>query len=172
MAIQAIVFNYQNKPVSAQIVLDNSKDEFEFTNSANEIEFAGKSEEPVREKHKTVVIPPMDGVAVKFLITPKLLGYIDIRVSARAENAGDAVVQKLLVKAEGQTQYFNQAIFVKSDQSNSVLKRNVSIDIPNNAIPGSVKVSVSGISDILGPTVNHLDDLLRMPYGCGEQNMM
>jgi CD109 antigen len=33
-------------------------------------------------------------------------------------------------------------------------------------------VTVSAIGDILGPTVNNLDDLLRMPYGCGEQNML
>jgi len=26
--------------------------------------------------------------------------------------------------------------------------------------------------DILGPSVNGLDKLIRMPYGCGEQNML
>lgn len=26
--------------------------------------------------------------------------------------------------------------------------------------------------DLLGPSVNGLDKLLRMPYGCGEQNML
>ena len=26
--------------------------------------------------------------------------------------------------------------------------------------------------DILGSSINNLDDLLRMPYGCGEQNMV
>ena len=25
--------------------------------------------------------------------------------------------------------------------------------------------------DIMGPAMNNLKDLLRMPYGCGEQNM-
>lgn len=28
------------------------------------------------------------------------------------------------------------------------------------------------IGDLLGPTVNNLDKLLRMPQGCGEQNML
>lgn len=170
VAIQAIIFNYQNKAISAEVVMENPKDEFQFTNAANEIEFGGNDE--IREKRKTVTIPSMDGVSVTFLITPKKLGYIDIKMSARSDNAGDAVIRKLLVKPEGQTQYYNKALFVKSDQPDTMVKKNISVEIPNNAVPGSVKIHVSGISDILGPTVNHLDDLLRMPYGCGEQNMM
>lgn len=151
--------------------MQNDKEEFEFTNAANEIEFAAQTE--VKEKRKTVTIAPFDGVSVSFLITPKKLGNIDVKVKASSENAGDAIVRKLLVKPEGQTQYFNKALFVKLDaQSAATLKRNFSVDIPHNAVSGSVRVKVSGISDILGPTVNHIDDLLRMPYGCGEQNMM
>lgn len=150
--------------------MDNEQGDFEFTNAANEIEFAGETN--VKRKNKTVLVPPYDGVSVTFLITPKRLGYIDIKVSASGETAGDAVVRKLLVKPEGQPQHFNKAFFIKSDQPNDVQTRNFSIEIPPNAVPGSTRVTVSGISDILGPTLNHLDDLLRMPYGCGEQNMM
>ena len=83
------------------------------------------------------------------------------------------MIQKLLVKPEGQTQYFNKAILVDlKDPNKNQIKRNISIPIPNNAVPESQKISVSGIGDIMGPTVNNLDDLLRMPYGCGEQNML
>jgi len=58
------------------------------------------------------------------------------------------------------------------DQGGEKIKRNFSIDVPPNVVPGSLKVKVSGISDLLGPTLNNIDNLLRMPYGCGEQNMM
>lgn len=27
-------------------------------------------------------------------------------------------------------------------------------------------------ADIMGPSINNLDSLLRMPFGCGEQNML
>lgn len=180
VSLQVLVFNYQSKAVQAEVVMENPKGDFEFTNAANEIEFAAGSEAEdsrplVREKRKTVTIAPFDGVSVSFLITPKKLGHIDLRVVATSPTAGDAVVRKLLVKPEGQTQYFNKALFVKLDGTGSAadtLKRNFSVDVPPNAVPGSVRVKVSGISDILGPTVNNIDDLLRMPYGCGEQNMM
>jgi hypothetical protein len=31
-------------------------------------------------------------------------------------------------------------------------------------------VIISG--DIMGPAMNNLDNLVKMPYGCGEQNML
>ena len=166
VALQVLVFNYQNKPVTAEVVMHNEKDEFEFASADNQIGEA-------KETRKTVTVPAFDGVSVSYLITPKKLGNIDVKVTATADNAGDAIVRKLLVKPEGQTQYFNKALFVTMDaKSADKVEKNVSIEVPANAVPGSVRVKVSGISDILGPTINNIDDLLRMPYGYGEQNMM
>jgi len=36
----------------------------------------------------------------------------------------------------------------------------------------SSTVNVWTKGDLLGPSVNGLDKLIRMPYGCGEQNML
>jgi CD109 antigen len=173
VAIQAIVFNYLSKPLQAEVVMENRKDEFEFTNAANEIESAGN--EKLEAKRKIITIPANDGYSVVFLITPKKVGYIDIKMTATSSNAGDSVLNKLLVKPEGQPQYFNKALLVDLKDPNRTpnsIKKNISVIIPNNAVPGSEKISVSGIGDILGPTLNNLEDLLRIPYGCGEQNMV
>ncbi|KAI7686937.1 Antigen -like protein [Sarcoptes scabiei] len=171
--IQAVVFNYQKKAVEAEVSMLNEDGEFEFTTDSNEIEFGNQNE--LREKNKKVIIAPFDGVSIPFLITPKKLGYITIHVRAKTDNAGDAVSKKLLVKPEGRTQFFNKAMFVntisRGTEQNS-FPRNISIDVAENAVAGSTRITVSGISDILGSTVNHLEDLLRMPYGCGEQNMI
>ncbi|KPM04180.1 CD109 antigen-like protein [Sarcoptes scabiei] len=171
--IQAVVFNYQKRAVEAEVSMLNEDGEFEFTTDSNEIEFGNQNE--LREKNKKVIIAPFDGVSIPFLITPKKLGYITIHVRAKTDNAGDAVSKKLLVKPEGRTQFFNKAMFVntisRGTEQNS-FPRNISIDVAENAVAGSTRITVSGISDILGSTVNHLEDLLRMPYGCGEQNMI
>jgi len=37
---------------------------------------------------------------------------------------------------------------------------------------GSITVNVWTEGDMLGPSVNGLDKLIKMPYGCGEQNML
>lgn len=161
-----------NKPIQAEVMMENKKEEFEFTNAANEINFNDNS--GAKEKRKFVSIPANDGASVSFLITPKKVGHIDIKVTATSERAGDAVIRKLLVKPEGQPQYFNKAVLVdmRDPRNPSTVKKNVTIAIPNNAVLGSERISVTGIGDILGPTVNNLDDLLKMPYGCGEQNMI
>uniref|UniRef100_A0A672JG61 Alpha-macroglobulin receptor-binding domain-containing protein n=1 Tax=Salarias fasciatus TaxID=181472 RepID=A0A672JG61_SALFA len=47
----------------------------------------------------------------------------------------------------------------------------IDVHLPENVIGGSARASVSVLGDILGRALKNLDGLLRMPYGCGEQNM-
>ncbi|VFV36960.1 c3 and pzp-alpha-2-macroglobulin [Lynx pardinus] len=46
------------------------------------------------------------------------------------------------------------------------------LGVPHSAIPGSERAAASVIGDVMGPTLNHLSSLLRLPFGCGEQNMI
>uniref|UniRef100_A0A2I3G1S6 C3 and PZP like alpha-2-macroglobulin domain containing 8 n=1 Tax=Nomascus leucogenys TaxID=61853 RepID=A0A2I3G1S6_NOMLE len=46
------------------------------------------------------------------------------------------------------------------------------LGVPHGAIPGSERATASIIGDVMGPTLNHLNNLLRLPFGCGEQNMI
>ncbi|GIY91023.1 CD109 antigen [Caerostris darwini] len=167
--LEVIVFNYMKEPMKADITLENKNRDFEFTVAGNDIPV------PQDKMTKSVEVPAEDGISVLFLITPRTLGYIDLKVSAIANNgnAGDAVVRKLLVKPEGSPQFFNKALLVDLRDSNvKVMEKVVPISVPKEAVPGSTSVTLSAIGDLLGPTVNNLDKLLRMPQGCGEQNML
>ncbi|XP_035141992.3 C3 and PZP-like alpha-2-macroglobulin domain-containing protein 8 isoform X1 [Callithrix jacchus] len=46
------------------------------------------------------------------------------------------------------------------------------LGVPHGTIPGSERAAASIIGDVMGPTLNHLTNLLRLPFGCGEQNMI
>ncbi|KAI4828654.1 hypothetical protein KUCAC02_022733 [Chaenocephalus aceratus] len=46
------------------------------------------------------------------------------------------------------------------------------LGVPHNMVPGSEKATAFMIGDVMGPTLNNLDKLLRLPFGCGEQNMI
>ncbi|XP_067882345.1 C3 and PZP-like alpha-2-macroglobulin domain-containing protein 8, partial [Heterodontus francisci] len=46
------------------------------------------------------------------------------------------------------------------------------LGVPHNVVPGSERATASMIGDVMGPTLNNLDNLLRLPFGCGEQNMI
>merc|ERR1712106_265514 len=39
-------------------------------------------------------------------------------------------------------------------------------------VPDSARGWVTAVGDLLGPTLENLGSLVRMPYGCGEQNML
>ncbi|XP_056303565.1 C3 and PZP-like alpha-2-macroglobulin domain-containing protein 8 [Danio aesculapii] len=46
------------------------------------------------------------------------------------------------------------------------------LGVPHNVVPGSERATAAMIGDVMGPTLNNLDKLLRLPFGCGEQNMI
>ncbi|KAK3590918.1 hypothetical protein CHS0354_032637 [Potamilus streckersoni] len=47
----------------------------------------------------------------------------------------------------------------------------VLVILPRNVVADSLKVRVTAVGDIMGPTLKNLDSLLQLPTGCGEQTM-
>lgn len=46
------------------------------------------------------------------------------------------------------------------------------LTLPENMVPDSGRAYINLIGDILGPAVENLDGLVKLPVGCGEQNMV
>ncbi|XP_026138194.1 alpha-2-macroglobulin-like [Carassius auratus] len=121
----------------------------------------------------------------KWILTPSVLGVLNITVSAEAESSQtvcdneivsvpergriDTVTRSLLVQAEGteKTETYSWLLCPKGDS----LTEEVDLNLPKYVIKGSARSSVSVIGDILGRALTNLHGLLKMPYGCGEQNM-
>uniref|UniRef100_A0A4W4DRT7 Alpha-macroglobulin receptor-binding domain-containing protein n=1 Tax=Electrophorus electricus TaxID=8005 RepID=A0A4W4DRT7_ELEEL len=53
-----------------------------------------------------------------------------------------------------------------------VVERNVTLKLPKVIVQGSPTAFVSVLGDLMGHALQNLDNLLAMPYGCGEQNML
>uniref|UniRef100_A0A3Q1K7E3 Alpha-macroglobulin receptor-binding domain-containing protein n=1 Tax=Anabas testudineus TaxID=64144 RepID=A0A3Q1K7E3_ANATE len=81
----------------------------------------------------------------------------------------DMVTQSLIVKPEGTEMAQTYSWFLCP--KGKALSEDVDIQLPENVIDGSARASVSVLGDILGRALQNLDGLLRMPHGCGEQNM-
>uniref|UniRef100_A0A8C7L5Z1 Alpha-macroglobulin-like TED domain-containing protein n=1 Tax=Oncorhynchus kisutch TaxID=8019 RepID=A0A8C7L5Z1_ONCKI len=81
----------------------------------------------------------------------------------------DTVTRSLLVKAEGteKSHTYNWLLCPTGE----ALTEEVELQLPQNVVDGSARISLSVLGDILGRALNNLDGLLQMPYGCGEQNM-
>ena len=116
---------------------------------------------------KTVSVGPNDLSAVQFKIRLTELGTLPLKVTARSSEASDAVIKELLVEPEGVPQEV---------VTNKILSGGDSAVFPNamppGSIPGSARTHVSLSGSFLSQTLEGLEDLLRMSYGCGEQNMV
>uniref|UniRef100_A0A2M4B954 CD109 antigen n=2 Tax=Anopheles marajoara TaxID=58244 RepID=A0A2M4B954_9DIPT len=169
VAIPIVVFNYMDEDLSSvKVELENKEQEFEFADVENEIIDTSKVE---LSREKRLAVPANTGKTVSFMVKPKKLGHITIKVVATSDVAGDAVERQLLVEPEGLPQYVNKAVFVDLRATPEVTKQ-FEVEIPRNAVPDSTRIEVAVIGDVLGSTIQNLDSLIRMPYGCGEQNML
>ncbi|NWW35322.1 A2MG protein, partial [Panurus biarmicus] len=82
----------------------------------------------------------------------------------------DAVIKSLLVKPGGVLQEKTQNAFLCP--ADNTISEDFSLTLPAEVLEGSARVTFSVIGDIMGPALQNLDQLLSMPFGCGEQNMV
>uniref|UniRef100_A0A1B0AER0 TEP1-F n=1 Tax=Glossina pallidipes TaxID=7398 RepID=A0A1B0AER0_GLOPL len=166
IAIPVIIFNYMDKTLDAEITMDNTDKEYDFTEVSNEIEESILS---AQKRMKRVSVPPNSGESVSFMIRPTVVADIELKINAISQLAGDAIHKKLKVEAEGVTQYKNQALFLNLEKPQTA---SLEVAIPTEAVKDSEYVEFSVVGDLLGPTLKNLNELVRKPYGCGEQNMV
>ncbi|XP_048577208.1 CD109 antigen isoform X2 [Nematostella vectensis] len=168
VAIKALVFNYLQQPQEVTITLKASK----HWTIINELSPRGAPDqgEPKDTEYK-MTVPANEGRAVSFPITPKTLGTIPIIVQAQSVSAADAVQRILIVEPEGVEQEYSYTVLVDLNQTSSFSK-SIELAVPDTAVEGSATAKVTVVGDIMGSSFSNLDNLLRMPYGCGEQNMV
>ncbi|KAI8125143.1 CD109 antigen [Lucilia cuprina] len=167
LSIPVIIFNYMDKALDAEVTMENTDDEYDFTEVSNEIEELVLED---KQRVKMVTVPSNSGKSLSFMIRPNKVGEITLKIKAITALAGDAMHQKLKVEPEGVTQYENQAIFITP--SKEPIKETLEAAIPKEAVLDSEYLEFSVVGDILGPTIKNIDKLVRKPYGCGEQNMV
>ncbi|XP_055346839.1 CD109 antigen-like [Paramacrobiotus metropolitanus] len=120
---------------------------------------------------KNVVAKPSEGTTAAFTVIPQQIGDLTLKVTAQSTFAADQLEKTLPIKPEGVKQYFTRPVFLDLRKSSPL---NIPVALPANPtgkVDGSDKVEVRVVGDILGAAMNNLDKLIRLPTGCGEQNM-
>jgi CD109 antigen len=116
---------------------------------------------------ESVTVDANDVGSVEFMIKPNGLGFNDIKITAQSAEAADAVIKSLLVQPEGVPREFVENLVISAGSSQTV-----DTSIPDAAVPDSGRVYIALTSSFLTQTMEGLDGLIQMPFGCGEQNMI
>ncbi|MBN2488819.1 MAG: alpha-2-macroglobulin [Methanosarcinaceae archaeon] len=143
------VYNYLDTPQNVRLTLAG----------ADWFELVGDSRQEVSVDANSVNY-------VSFTIRPTEVGIKTIEITAQTPTKADAVKKDIIVEAEGTEREIVE---------NGILKAGtVELDpgLPAGIVDDSGKVLVSFTPSIVAQTISGVDNLLAMPYGCGEQNMM
>ncbi len=119
------------------------------------------------ESEKTVAIRANDIGGTEFKIRATGLGLNEVKVTVRSPEAADAMIKKLLVVPEGVAKELVDNLVLSAGSS-----RTVDTFIPPFAVVDSGRAYVAVTSSYLTQTIEGLDQLIQMPFGCGEQNMI
>ncbi|XP_031631360.1 CD109 antigen-like [Contarinia nasturtii] len=162
VAVPVVLFNYLNTDITAELVVHNENGEFVFIDDIEGDQLSRK---------RQVSVDSDSGVTQTFLVRFTSIGQIPLKVTATSAVAGDAVIRILQVDPEGVPQFINKAMFIDLRESDK-FETTQMVDVPDNAVPDSLKINVNAIGDLLGGTIQNLHQLIRLPTGCGEQNML
>ncbi|MBI4220028.1 MAG: alpha-2-macroglobulin [Chloroflexi bacterium] len=116
---------------------------------------------------QSVQVAAGDLGGASFTIRPTKLGSLALKVTARSPQAADAVIKELLVEPEGVS---------RETVDNAVLsaggRRTFDTSLPSDVVAGSGSAYVALTGSYLTQSIQGLEGLLKMPFGCGEQNML
>ncbi|XP_024588956.1 pregnancy zone protein-like [Neophocaena asiaeorientalis asiaeorientalis] len=141
---------------------------------------------PVEKNEESHCVCGNKQKTVSWAVTPKSLGKVNFTATAEALQSQelcdnevphipapgqkDTVVKPLFVEPEGieKEETFNTLLCA----SETGEPEKLSLKLPSNVVEGSARATHSVLGDILGSAMQNLQNLLQMPYGCGEQNMV
>ncbi|XP_048758952.2 CD109 antigen-like isoform X2 [Ostrea edulis] len=166
VVLQANVFNYLTQDTDVLVTLEKNDDFRSIVmDSSNNPTYVSQTQT------STVHVAAGQAKSVFFPIVPAGLGMVDFTVKAQSTLAADGVKRQLLVEPEGVPKEYNTPVLIDLKDA-STFTKDIPISLPPSVVAGSQHVRVTAIGDLMGPTVNNLDKLLVMPYGCGEQTMI
>ncbi|XP_070198572.1 CD109 antigen-like [Littorina saxatilis] len=174
LCMKVLAFNYHEKMLYVSLVMGRSEGISNIRlirtsrKSKNRVEYRA----PMRVSHRIGKVKSNEVGETSFCFTPNSLGHMPIRVNlTTTSRLGDGVVRMLLVEPEGVPRTQNLPLVLDID-GGSNFEEVVPVMFPGDAVSGSQRIRVSLAGDLLGSVFDNIDDLLQMPYGCGEQNML
>uniref|UniRef100_A0A8C0XNF0 Alpha-2-macroglobulin n=1 Tax=Castor canadensis TaxID=51338 RepID=A0A8C0XNF0_CASCN len=121
---------------------------------------------------------------LSWAVTPKTLGNVNFTVSAEALKSQEPCGTEVAVVPEhGKKDTIIKPLLVEVSKSAHLIadfflslgaevSEQLLLKLPPNVVEESARASISVLGDILASAMQNTQNLLKMPYGCGEQNMV
>jgi len=133
-----------------------------------------------------ICVQPQDSLTETFTVKAKELNEVNITVEAVIEpfkgcDSGqdtygfrDAIEKPIQVRPEGfPVEKVNSEFVCRQADDAAETIELTEITLPqDDLVEGSERAWVTVSGDVLAPSMNNLEKLVKMPYGCGEQNMI
>ncbi|HEX5166311.1 MAG TPA: alpha-2-macroglobulin family protein, partial [Thermomicrobiales bacterium] len=123
--------------------------------------------EPLAGLTQTVTVGPNEVGAASFPIRTTALGVHPLRVTARGATVADAIVKEMIVEPEGVAREMLENLVLASGSV-----REIDLSLPDFTVDGSGRAFLALTGNVLSQTMDGLESLLQMSFGCGEQNMI
>ncbi|XP_063601516.1 alpha-2-macroglobulin-like protein 1 [Penaeus indicus] len=177
LPVKISVFNYLAQPLPVTVHLLDSP-EYEVVEDAS-LRGAGN--------RRSACIAAQDKVVHVIKIRPLALGDVNLTVSAFTDTSGvsscsvgrpvqrrDTLIKPIRVEAEGFLREKTFSKYVCADELRDEPDSAVVWELtpPSDIVPDSERGWVTVVGDLLALSLQKLGHLIRMPYGCGEQNMI
>uniref|UniRef100_A0A8C3TXJ6 Alpha-2-macroglobulin n=1 Tax=Catharus ustulatus TaxID=91951 RepID=A0A8C3TXJ6_CATUS len=178
--LKATVFNYLPACIRVSVSLAESTDFLAV---------------PVGKQEESYCICVNERKTAAWAVTPRSLGQVEFSVTTEAlqnqppcgnyivespeKGRKDTVIRQLLVEVCGLlifgSHLFSKTFFAEigtKDKGGIKVSETVSLVLPQTVVDGSARAYFSVLGDLMGTAMQNLHQLLQMPFGCGEQNMV
>uniref|UniRef100_A0A1B8Y3Y4 Alpha-2-macroglobulin n=1 Tax=Xenopus tropicalis TaxID=8364 RepID=A0A1B8Y3Y4_XENTR len=168
--LKATVFNYLSQTIRVAISLEDSD------------QFLAK---PSNLQEDGYCVKGNGRVTLSWDVTLKSLGEVNFTMSAETltgeglceneivdpiQGRKDTITKHILVEPEGVEKEETQNAMICG--KGSEITEDIHLKLPERVVEGSARAYFSAVGDILGTAIQNLGNLVQMPYGCGEQNMV
>lgn len=160
--VKVAIFSVLNDTSYVGVTLKNSRQEFEFVDN--------RGRKDVSYQAKNVIVTANSATTVLFKIKPKKMGNIVIKVIAETTEASDSTEQLLRVTPESLPYSITEKRLIQLQNNRQSFE--LELKIPRHIDVNSEEIHFSVQGNLLGDSVDGLDEMIRMPTGSGEQNVL
>jgi len=161
------VFNYIDAELPIRVTIITAEDELR-----------------IAKENMELCINAKDNKVLSLKSSALKLGEIDVKVEAKIDNSikncksveegngyADTLVKQLRVKPEGVPVEKVESDFKCFESGKESFKLS-KLEVPDDAVSQSERAWVYVTGDIMAPALENVGNLVRLPTGCGEQNMV